>query len=551
MLNEAAASPTIMYQTQDSLPEKQFRFGNHTDVGNLRTQNEDYLGYFDTLNGHIFLVCDGMGGHAGGSTASQLAVSSIRNLAQQTLYPDTPGFIEKAIQYANSQIYKEAQTNPELRGMGTTCVMIVIRGNAVYYGHVGDSRLYYHSMGRLHRLTTDDSFVQELVNRGMITDDEARTHPRRNEILKALGTHPTVEVSVGVQPIIPFKDDIFLLCTDGLNGPLSDNQIGEVLNQPLNIQHKALQLVQMANHLGGEDNITVQLVEFFNAAPTLGQVSFANPQQQTAIPPPPLDQTQPEPSAQIIRPQRQETPQNPIIHKKKATTKPETNSNTQRPQQNPTQRREPQRQQVPRYQQPNTHNNQNTWDWDIAPSTQALGILSLLAVVLGFVYFSDARPAIQKRLYGVEQMPVSYTDSLGITRKLDPEARISKRVERRILNYAVDNSSLLRWMFSAYVETRETVEKVNNVRRDIDSTLNNVRQMGTQVQKGLQKLPFNRHNQKIENIADQYGISLRELMELNKVSSLRELRRLDSLVLPEKANPRKEWLEDNEEEEEE
>ncbi|WP_051296343.1 Stp1/IreP family PP2C-type Ser/Thr phosphatase [Eisenibacter elegans] len=540
-----------MYQTQDSLPEKQFRFGNHTDVGNLRTQNEDYLGYFDTLNGHIFLVCDGMGGHAGGSTASQLAVSSIRNLAQQTLYPDTPGFIEKAIQYANSQIYKEAQTNPELRGMGTTCVMIVIRGNAVYYGHVGDSRLYYHSMGRLHRLTTDDSFVQELVNRGMITDDEARTHPRRNEILKALGTHPTVEVSVGVQPIIPFKDDIFLLCTDGLNGPLSDNQIGEVLNQPLNIQHKALQLVQMANHLGGEDNITVQLVEFFNAAPTLGQVSFANPQQQTAIPPPPLDQTQPEPSAQIIRPQRQETPQNPIIHKKKATTKPETNSNTQRPQQNPTQRREPQRQQVPRYQQPNTHNNQNTWDWDIAPSTQALGILSLLAVVLGFVYFSDARPAIQKRLYGVEQMPVSYTDSLGITRKLDPEARISKRVERRILNYAVDNSSLLRWMFSAYVETRETVEKVNNVRRDIDSTLNNVRQMGTQVQKGLQKLPFNRHNQKIENIADQYGISLRELMELNKVSSLRELRRLDSLVLPEKANPRKEWLEDNEEEEEE
>jgi serine/threonine protein phosphatase PrpC len=540
-----------MYQTQDSLPEKQFRFGNHTDVGNLRTQNEDYLGYFDTLNGHIFLVCDGMGGHVGGSTASQLAVSSIRNLAQQTLYPDTPGFIEKAIQYANSQIYKEAQTNPELRGMGTTCVMIVIRGNAVYYGHVGDSRLYYHSMGRLHRLTTDDSFVQELVNRGMITDDEARTHPRRNEILKALGTHPTVEVSVGVQPIIPFKDDIFLLCTDGLNGPLSDNQIEEVLNQPLNIQHKALQLVQMANHLGGEDNITVQLVEFFNAAPTLGQVSFANPQQQTAIPPPPLDQTQPEPSAQIIRPQRQETPQNPIIHKKKATTKPETNSNTQRPQQNPTQRQEPQRQQVPRYQQPNTHNNQNTWDWDIAPSTQALGILSLLAVVLGFVYFSDARPAIQKRLYGVEQMPVSYTDSLGITRKLAPEARVSKRVERRILNYAVDNSSLLRWMFSAYVETRETVEKVNNVKRDIDSTLNNVRQMGTQVQKGLQKLPFNRHNQKIENIADQYGISLRELMELNKVSSLRELRRLDSLVLPEKANPRKEWLEDNEEEEEE
>jgi serine/threonine protein phosphatase PrpC len=242
--------------------DKNFRFGNHTDIGRIRKQNEDYMGYFENQNGTFFVVCDGMGGHVGGAVASQTAVQSIRDYFEREHY-DTPSeAIYQAIQYANQQIFQKAQYNLDLRGMGTTCVLVMLREGKLYYGHVGDSRLYLHNFGKSRRLTRDHSVVQALIDQGLLSEDDAENHPRRNELLRALGTQSFVDVEVSLEPIIPKRDDIFMLCSDGLNSLVSDAGIEEVLNTRLDPQQKAMRLVETANALGGYDNITVQVIEF-------------------------------------------------------------------------------------------------------------------------------------------------------------------------------------------------------------------------------------------------------------------------------------------------
>lgn len=247
---------------------KNFRFGNHTDVGRVRQQNEDYMGFFENRNGAFFVVCDGMGGHVGGAIASQTAVNNIRQFFDEQLYSNPQEAIYQALQYANSQIYQKALTNPDLRGMGTTCVLLMVRDNLVYHGHVGDSRIYLHRYRQLKQLTRDHSFVQALIEQGLITEAEAENHPRRNELLRAMGTSPFVEVEVPEVPIQPMEGDIFMLCSDGLNGMVSHRGLEEILNSNMGLQHKALRLVENANQLGGTDNITVQLIEFVAAEGT-------------------------------------------------------------------------------------------------------------------------------------------------------------------------------------------------------------------------------------------------------------------------------------------
>jgi serine/threonine protein phosphatase PrpC len=238
-----------------------FRFGNHTDIGKVRTQNEDYMGFFQNQNGSFFIVCDGMGGHVGGATASQMAVQSIKDFLSQTFYDNLKDAIYQAINYANAKIYERALNEIALSGMGTTCVVLALRDEKIYYAHVGDSRLYMYMQNNLIRLTNDHSVVQNLVNQGIITEEEAENHPRRNELMRALGTSSFVDVEVCKDVLFPKKGDIFLLCSDGLCGLLSDAGIKEILEKPIDLQRKCLQLVETANALGGYDNITVQLVE--------------------------------------------------------------------------------------------------------------------------------------------------------------------------------------------------------------------------------------------------------------------------------------------------
>ncbi|MEO1652331.1 MAG: Stp1/IreP family PP2C-type Ser/Thr phosphatase, partial [Bacteroidota bacterium] len=241
---------------------KNFKFGNCTDIGKVRSQNEDYMGYFDNQNGDFFVVCDGMGGHAGGAVAAQKAVETIREFFQNQYYSQPEEAIYQALQYANQQIYLQAQENIALRGMGTTCVLMMLRDGLIYYGHVGDSRLYLRTEYGIKRLTKDHSFVQALIEQGLITEEEAENHPRKNELLRALGTQSFVDVSVSESPLKAVKHEQYLLCTDGLTSLVSDQGIDEVLNKNLTVQEKALRLVDLANTLGGYDNTTVQLIQF-------------------------------------------------------------------------------------------------------------------------------------------------------------------------------------------------------------------------------------------------------------------------------------------------
>jgi len=242
-----------------------YEVGNATDVGRLRKVNEDYYGAIKTLNGDIVLVCDGMGGHAGGETASRLAVEAIAAFLNVRIYPEPQQALSDSIVHANRVILDYAAEHPELKGMGSTCVALLLTNDCCYYGHVGDSRIYLYSRNRLQQLTRDHSFVQSLVEAGAISRKDAEHHPRKNEVTNVLGLDRMELPSLCKEPFNPRQGDIMLLCSDGLTGMVSDAEIVEVLRMENSLYNKAKELVKRANQAGGLDNITVQLVQFNGA----------------------------------------------------------------------------------------------------------------------------------------------------------------------------------------------------------------------------------------------------------------------------------------------
>lgn len=243
---------------------KNFDFASITDKGRVRERNEDFLAYFDTLNGHVFVVCDGMGGHNAGDVASELAVESVGNYFNQKYYSNPFEAVENAINYANKAVYNHANGNDYLNGMGTTIVLLLIRDDRIYYGHAGDSRLYLFKNNILDQLTVDHSRVQELLNSGRISQKEALDHPLRNEITRAIGLSLRFEPEVSPKALIPEDNDLVMICTDGLTNMLRDDEIVKCLSNLLNLNDKAARLVSRANKNGGLDNISVQLIKFHN-----------------------------------------------------------------------------------------------------------------------------------------------------------------------------------------------------------------------------------------------------------------------------------------------
>ena len=229
-----------------------------THKGVLRDSNQDALGETgpDASRPRAFVVADGMGGHAGGETASRLAVertlgvfASAKGGADERLHA--------AITAANEVVYGTQLRDTRLSGMGTTGVAIAFDAEGAFVANVGDSRAYRLRDGTLEQLTRDHSVVAELERRGFITAAEARVHPRRNEVLRSLGTEATVEVDL--DPVDVAVGDRFLLCSDGLNGVVEDDHIAELLaRDPVDAAARAL--VQAANDRGGPDNVTVQIV---------------------------------------------------------------------------------------------------------------------------------------------------------------------------------------------------------------------------------------------------------------------------------------------------
>lgn len=235
-----------------------------TDVGRKRAANEDNMSNAITQNGLVAVVCDGMGGHVGGATASRIAVNCIIEHLNNVYYDDPRIAIGESIDAANRAILHEANEHPELTGMGSTCVLLLVRGGKVYIGHVGDSRIYLVRSKKIAQLTKDHSYVQMLVDCGEITKEQAEHHPRKNEITNALGIPNMSPATVADDAIIPEAGDCFVLCSDGLSGMVSDDIINKVVSKQteMNAQERVDRLVTLANDNGGVDNITVQLVEF-------------------------------------------------------------------------------------------------------------------------------------------------------------------------------------------------------------------------------------------------------------------------------------------------
>ena len=231
-----------------------------SEVGKVRSHNEDTIGKSTgTPNGDVFVVCDGMGGHVGGKEASRLAVRSILEHFSREKYTNIIQAIDQAFQFANEQIYVHTQVQPELRGMGTTGVILVIKDDLCFFGHVGDSRLYLKTDNELHRLTKDHSYVQELVDKKLITDEEAEQHPKKNQILRALGHQSEVKPDVCELPVKVKKGDAFLICSDGLNGMVNDRVMNDLIDTSrLEVSKDKLFESAMAN--GGHDNISLILI---------------------------------------------------------------------------------------------------------------------------------------------------------------------------------------------------------------------------------------------------------------------------------------------------
>lgn len=228
------------------------RVGAATDVGRVREINED--GYL--AGSLVFAVADGMGGHDAGEVASSIAIEALRERGFQL--EDPIGEIRAAFSDINSRIHERARTDPTCAGMGTTLTLLIFRGQEAYVGHVGDSRLYVLRDGGLKQLTEDHSIVWELVRHGEITEEEARFHPHRNIITRALGTFPSVEPDVFGLEVL--KGDTFLLCTDGLSSELEGREIAEILSKSPSPEEAPSRLVEAALRRGGADNITAVVV---------------------------------------------------------------------------------------------------------------------------------------------------------------------------------------------------------------------------------------------------------------------------------------------------
>lgn len=238
-----------------------------TNVGMKRTHNEDN---FDLLEDEkLYLVADGMGGHASGEVASKLAIETLREFFLSTAQdPEAtwPYKMDKSrgyeenrlitgIKLANLRIHESQQREPKLRGMGTTMAAILVIDEGVLVAHVGDSRVYRLRSGALEQLTEDHSLLNDYIKMKRLSEEEIANFPHKNVIVRALGMKDTVKVDTRLDP--PQVGDIYLLCSDGLSGPVTDPEIAEIASSSPDLKVIASKLIERANANGGPDNVTV------------------------------------------------------------------------------------------------------------------------------------------------------------------------------------------------------------------------------------------------------------------------------------------------------
>jgi protein phosphatase len=252
-------------------------FVGQTDTGRVREHNEDTIA--SDVDAGLLVLADGMGGYNAGEVASGIAVKTITNLVREGLAREDLGSLDRAtgltrpsivlrdaITRANKIIYQTARSQAECEGMGTTVVAALFYDNRISIAHVGDSRLYRQRGSQISQVTMDHSLLQELVDRGFYSPEEAQRAANKNYVTRALGVEPQVEVEVQEHPVD--KGDIFILCSDGLSDMVEDEDIRLTISTfGANLDTVAKQLIQLANENGGRDNVSVVLAQANEAFP--------------------------------------------------------------------------------------------------------------------------------------------------------------------------------------------------------------------------------------------------------------------------------------------
>lgn len=234
-----------------------FSVSARSDTGRKRTANEDFYALEEKLA--LFVVADGLGGHAAGRRAAELGVAVFVESVGIDPAGPAPEVLREAFARANAVIFELAQADAELRGMGTTLAALWLRGDEAVVSHAGDSRLYLHRDGRLHALTSDHSLVGERVARGELSAAQARVHPNRHVVTRAVGVVPWVEPDISA--LRARSGDLFVICSDGISSQIDDAELARALEtRSADLDGAAAALVALANERGGDDNATVVLV---------------------------------------------------------------------------------------------------------------------------------------------------------------------------------------------------------------------------------------------------------------------------------------------------
>lgn len=235
-----------------------------TDIGKGRSENQDNYRAGRQKDDTVWaVVCDGMGGANGGALASAIAVEQmeetlVNGLQNAQSAAQLRSLLEHAAQQANTAVYTHAQKEPSLRGMGTTMVALILKNQIAYLTHAGDSRAYLYHAGTLDRLTRDHSMVQEMVENGTLTEDEAAVHPKKNLITRALGVSPALETEYGERRVR--ENDVLLLCSDGLTNFATEKELCDILENT-EFFSTADEMIRLALDADGQDNITALLIK--------------------------------------------------------------------------------------------------------------------------------------------------------------------------------------------------------------------------------------------------------------------------------------------------
>ena len=248
------------------------RIGLLTDIGKKRQVDEDAILAIESMSGieskssqkFLLVLADGMGGHSKGEVASKIVVNTIAEKISPAMLSQTnyASEINKSIQEANQRILQYTSDHPETEGMGSTVVCAVVDGKTVHLANVGDSRIYVISKEEIRRVTKDHSYVQELIDKGEISEEEARVHPKKNVIIRAVGIYS--DIKVDTMKLTLDDDESLLLCCDGQLIHVEDKEIQEVVLEADGPQEACKKLVDLANERGGEDNISVILLSSYS-----------------------------------------------------------------------------------------------------------------------------------------------------------------------------------------------------------------------------------------------------------------------------------------------